>query len=175
VRSGDAAPAGDGSHHRRREAPQPVGRHYDRSPMMPRGEAYRCVGRAAVSKARAGGSGRSGPRRGSGIVDGPQENAAPPAHASSAEGRAKSRRGGRRTSALKRGQPPGASPAPATPRIFWGRGRWKETMIRMRTHRGNDGAYVNQPPVVPAKAETQYPPPVLFCAAAVIGSRPTPG
>jgi hypothetical protein len=115
--SSPVAPAVRGVTNRgRREAPQPAGRHYDRSPMMPRGAASRRVGRAAVSKARASGEKRSGPRRDSGIEDGPQENAARLPTPQVRRGEPEIATAGARWVPSNADCPPGTYRAPAHPR-----------------------------------------------------------
>ncbi len=122
-RSGDAAPAGDGSHHCRREAPynrrpalRPVADDAERRGLSVRGTSCRQQGtrfgrEAEWPQARQRDRGRR-PREWS-----------PPAHASSAEGRAKRRRGGCPEGAPKRGLPARHQPGARHPSDFRGAGR----------------------------------------------------
>jgi hypothetical protein len=133
--SSPVAPAVRGVTNRgRREAPQPAGRHYDRSPMMPRGAASRRVGRAAVSKARASGEKRSGPRRGSGIEDGPQDNAARLPTFRVRRGEPEIATAGARWVPSNADCPPGTYRAPANPRTI---PRAQASKPRAQTRRGN--------------------------------------
>ncbi len=143
MRSGDAAPAADGSHRRRREAPRSVGRHYDRSQGREGRQSDR--GTAAGLKRGEPSAGldanvREQPRlsRRREFVDGAS---APPSHRWPEHGKGKPKiaAAGARKAPTNADCPLGTSRAPATPRILSEVERRKD-QNSMHMHRENAGS-----------------------------------